>query len=129
MILLIPLTARRRETATKERREEGKEIKPFKEQGMQLAAYRRGVDAPEGTRLINIFVSRNDPDFEVQPYEWEEEAPLMEMFDACLTFWKAIKGCEGVLWILKYLIISHQFSILKSCSESVLNITDLGMNN
>ena len=74
---------------------EGKEIKPYKEYGMQLAAYRRGVDAPEGTRLINLFISRNDPEFEVQPYEWEEEAPLLDLFDACLTFWKAVKGYDS----------------------------------
>jgi len=73
---------------------EGKEIVPYKENGMQLVAYKRGLRLRPRTVLKNLFISRNDPEFPVQEHTWDDEEPLLIMFDACLTFWKALKGYD-----------------------------------
>lgn len=69
----------------------GKEVIGYKENGCQLVAYRNGLALPTDTRLINLFISRNDSNFKVQEKEWTFEAEeLLELFEGCFTFWKLV---------------------------------------
>lgn len=74
--------------------EEGKTVKGYTENCMQLVAYRDGVKLPRDTTLINIFISRNEPERDVQIHNWngKDIADAELKFKACFEFWKVINN-------------------------------------
>ena len=76
----------------------GKGKKQWPEMIMQLGAYSRGIGV-QGARLINIFISRNLKDPEVDCYEWTEQECVdgLRKFDLALEFWQLDKGYKPVM--------------------------------
>ena len=71
-------------------------ISPFSENGMQLAAYRRGFHLPKA-RCVNIFVSVQEP-VKIKIVEWSQEelACHFEMFFCLLRFYYLKTGLGKV---------------------------------
>ena len=58
----------------------------------QLAAYRRGLGLPPGTRLLNAFIGRTDGACMVREWTAAEEAKAWREFHALMLFYRASKG-------------------------------------
>jgi hypothetical protein len=70
-------------------------IKAWDEQKIQLAAYRKGLDMPEGTRLLNVFISTSKPGLvKVVEHDLKEEAHYWKIFESLFNTWKLIKRYE-----------------------------------
>jgi hypothetical protein len=71
----------------------GKGKKHWPEMIMQLAAYSRGIGC-HNARLINLFISRNLEEPQVDHYEWTEQecADGWRKFELALEFWQLDKG-------------------------------------
>jgi hypothetical protein len=63
-------------------------VAAFDEHGMQLAAYRMGLDMPSA-RCANVFVSRSHPGL-VKIVEWEQDdiEKNTQLFTRLLEFWQ-----------------------------------------
>ena len=69
----------------------------YDENGMQLAAYKRGLGLAVGATTFNIYVSRNIPGI-IHIHEWtlEEDVRHWEMFKLLLAYWKLDSNYEYV---------------------------------
>jgi len=64
------------------------------EQKIQLEAYRHGLNMPDDTRMLNVFISTSSPGL-ARVVEHLPETKHWETFQACLNLWQKIKGYPG----------------------------------
>ena len=75
--------------------EDPDKIQAWDEHKIQLSAYRRGLDMPERTRLLNVFISTNTPGLvKIVEHDFNEEQHFFDIFMSLLHTWKLVKKYE-----------------------------------